>query len=60
MLQDPNISAAEKASIIDEILRLKENLSDTKKNEILKVLDSGYVEEATKEIRIFLFCISVK
>ena len=50
MLQDPNISAAEKASIIDEILRLKENLSDTKKNEILKVLDSGYVEEATKEI----------
>ena len=40
MLQDPNISTAEKAIIIDEILRLKENLSESKKKEILKVLES--------------------
>merc|ERR1739838_4634 len=38
MLQDPNISTAEKAIIIEEILRLKENLSNKKKQEILDVL----------------------
>lgn len=50
MLQDPNITMAEKAIIIDEILRLKENLSETKKKEILKVLNSGNSEEIQNKV----------
>merc|ERR1712106_1065387 len=41
MLQDPNISTAEKAIIIEEILRLKENLSKKKKqDEILRLKEN--------------------
>ena len=50
LLQDPNISPLEKAIIIDEILKLKGNLSESQKTEIISLLETGVEGEQNKKV----------
>merc|ERR1712105_459577 len=49
-LQDPDISLEEKAILIDEILQLKGNLSDSQKEEIISALKPEYGSETENKI----------
>merc|ERR1712142_303883 len=50
ILQDPNISTTEKAIIIDEILKLNKNLSDSQKKEILSLLEPEMEENSKNKV----------